>query len=222
MNRGLTEAIDQWEGRRGHDVEAGVRDRLQTLWQLWVGYGRSMNLTGSLQPEALVGHVVDGLDTAWCARTAGAPLEGSWLDVGSGGGFPGLVVAATDWFRVTLVEPRQKRAAFLELAIRAIKTESTVCIRTRIERSTWRQELLSEDIERDRTSFCVASARAVFAPEAWLGLGINVVEAGGHVVMHLPTGAVAAELGVVDAEVESSRGIIAAIRVPEKSEEARI
>ena len=43
-----------------------------------------------------------------------APPRGTWIDIGSGGGFPGLVIAlATDRYRVTLVEPRAKRAAFL-------------------------------------------------------------------------------------------------------------
>lgn len=222
MNRGLSDAIDQWEQRRGHEVEAAIRDRLQTLWQLWATYGRSMNLTGSLEPEALLSHVVDGLDTAWCVRMAGAPLKAEWLDVGSGGGFPGLVVVATDWFRLTLVEPRQKRAAFLELAIHAIELESTKCLRMRIERSTWSKESLSGGIKANRTTFCVASARAVFAPGEWLDLGINVVEEGGHVVIHLPFGADAANLGVVDAEVEGPHGIIAAIRVPEKSEDVGV
>lgn len=44
--------------------------------------------------------------------------RGSWLDVGSGAGFPGIALAA--WYpdaRVTLVERRQKRAAFLEVVL---------------------------------------------------------------------------------------------------------
>ena len=41
-----------------------------------------------------------------------APM-GSWIDVGTGAGFPGLVVAIAGDRPVTLVEPRARRVAFL-------------------------------------------------------------------------------------------------------------
>lgn len=39
---------------------------------------------------------------------------GSWVDIGAGAGFPGMVVAAMDWGHVTLVESLQKKVRFLE------------------------------------------------------------------------------------------------------------
>lgn len=42
--------------------------------------------------------------------------DGAWLDVGTGGGFPGMVVALLFDGPVTMVEPRRKRADFLQLA----------------------------------------------------------------------------------------------------------
>jgi 16S rRNA (guanine527-N7)-methyltransferase len=47
-------------------------------------------------------------------------VHGRWLDLGSGAGFPGIALAA--WHphaAVTLVERRQKRAAFLEVVLGA-------------------------------------------------------------------------------------------------------
>ncbi|MDH7640234.1 16S rRNA (guanine(527)-N(7))-methyltransferase RsmG [Sphingomonas oryzagri] len=52
-------------------------------------------------------HIVDSLQLASFA------LERSLLDIGSGGGFPGLVLACINTSPVHLVEPRAKRAAFL-------------------------------------------------------------------------------------------------------------
>ena len=43
-----------------------------------------------------------------------APRQGVWLDVGTGGGFPGLVVAALRTDPIILCEPRRRRAEFLE------------------------------------------------------------------------------------------------------------
>lgn len=60
-----------------------------------------------------------------------APNALTWLDIGSGGGFPGLVVAilasennATP--HVTLVESDQRKAAFLRTVIRELDLNATV------------------------------------------------------------------------------------------------
>ena len=65
---------------------------------------------------------------------AGEAAEGSLqlLDIGSGGGFPGLVLAAAaPAFRVTLVEPRQRKAAFLQTVIRKTALPCT-CLNGRV------------------------------------------------------------------------------------------
>lgn len=43
---------------------------------------------------------------------------GPWLDIGSGGGFPGMVVALLRSDQVILSEPRRRRAEFLSHAVR--------------------------------------------------------------------------------------------------------
>lgn len=45
-----------------------------------------------------------------------APADGVWVDVGSGGGLPGLVVALLRDAPMVLVEPRRKRTDFLRAA----------------------------------------------------------------------------------------------------------
>lgn len=54
-------------------------------------------------------HIVD---SAQLLRLAGAERD-RWLDLGSGAGFPGLIIALLSEARVTLVEERRKRAEFL-------------------------------------------------------------------------------------------------------------
>lgn len=46
-----------------------------------------------------------------------APNEGAWLDLGSGAGFPGLIVAMLSGHDVTLVESRARRIDYLQRAI---------------------------------------------------------------------------------------------------------
>jgi 16S rRNA (guanine527-N7)-methyltransferase len=75
----------------------------------------------------------------------------TWVDLGSGAGFPGLIVAALSRAQVTLIESRRKRLAFLASAIACLGLEGRVT-------------LIGGRVEsvRDRR-FDVISARA-FAP----------------------------------------------------------
>jgi 16S rRNA (guanine527-N7)-methyltransferase len=75
----------------------------------------------------------------------------SWLDLGSGAGFPGLIVALLGTGRVTLIESRAKRVGFLKEAasVAGVANRVTV-VASRVETAP-------------RARFDVISARA-FAP----------------------------------------------------------
>lgn len=76
-------------------------------------------------------HVADSLQCI-----ALRPNAKSWLDIGSGGGFPGLIIAAVMAEQkdsvVTLVESNQKKASFLRQANRQMGSNATV-VASRIE-----------------------------------------------------------------------------------------
>jgi 16S rRNA (guanine527-N7)-methyltransferase len=59
---------------------------------------------------------------------------GALLDIGSGGGFPGLVLACAISSHVVLVEPRTKRAAFLLDAVEQLGLRHTSVHACRVER----------------------------------------------------------------------------------------
>lgn len=100
-------------------VTNAVLVRLETYAALLCQWQTTHNLVG---PDGLCNlwsrHIEDSLQLADLAADAR-----HWIDLGSGAGFPGLVVAiaraADSNFRVTLVESNQKKAAFLRAAIRA-------------------------------------------------------------------------------------------------------
>jgi 16S rRNA (guanine527-N7)-methyltransferase len=78
-----------------------------------------------------------------------APDARLWLDLGSGAGFPGIVVAilqtGTPDFRMQLVESNQKKCAFLAEVVRA--TEAPVDIHAmRIEELAERAQSLRPDV----------------------------------------------------------------------------
>ena len=80
-----------------------------------------------------------------------APEDGDWLDLGSGAGFPGLIVPMLSGHRVVLVESRAKRIDFLERAITMLAMEDVAVV-------------AGMPLERLETApYSVISARA-FAP----------------------------------------------------------
>ena len=80
-----------------------------------------------------------------------APSNGDWLDLGSGAGFPGLIIPMLANNRVVLVESRAKRIDFLERAIEMLGMEDVAVV-------------AGMPLERLETApYSVISARA-FAP----------------------------------------------------------
>lgn len=67
-------------------------------------------IAGSTKASMWTRHV---LDSVQLLSLAGARWR-HWVDVGSGGGFPGMAIACVDPKPMTLVEPRGLRARFLQ------------------------------------------------------------------------------------------------------------
>lgn len=98
-------------------------DRYVELLQLW--QAKTNLIAPSTLTQVWTRHVADSLQFA-----ALAPKAKRWVDIGSGGGFPGLVTAIvlrdqTD-ARVHLVESTEKKAAFLRLVIRELRLPARV------------------------------------------------------------------------------------------------
>ena len=66
-------------------------------------------------------HVEDAIQLA----SLGKP--GSWCDVGSGAGIPGIVIALVTGAPMTLIEPRRLRADFLRRAVGELGLNADVC-----------------------------------------------------------------------------------------------
>ena len=100
---------------------------LEQHWQLVKQWNARTNLTAITDDnEAAWLHYRDSLEAL--------PLlpKGPIIDIGSGAGFPGLVLAIVEPHRpVTLLEPRQKRASFLTVAAArlGLKYVKVVCDR---------------------------------------------------------------------------------------------
>ena len=92
-------------------------ERLQAFEQLFLKWNRSINLAApSTLDDVWRRHI---LDSAQLARIA--PAATRWVDLGSGGGFPGLVLgfllAERPGASIDLVESNRKKASFLQSVI---------------------------------------------------------------------------------------------------------
>ncbi len=124
-------------------------------------WNRKINLIAreTTAAEIVEKHFLDSLALLPLLDLHGGP-EVSLLDVGSGAGFPGLVLAAArPELRVTLLEPRQKRTAFLRHITRTLGLSNVQVREERLEPG----QVLPEQ-------FTFITSRAVAAPEIFLPL----------------------------------------------------
>lgn len=142
--------MDQTEARawlqRSFDVPRETMERLDAFAALLREENARQNLVSKASLDSLWSRHI--ADSAQLLRFVSSP-EASWLDLGSGAGFPGLIVAVLHNGPVTLVEERRLRVDFLHRAAETIGVAVEI-VGARIERVAPRP-------------FDVISARA-FAP----------------------------------------------------------
>jgi 16S rRNA (guanine527-N7)-methyltransferase len=126
-----------------------------------VRWNEKTDLTAARSPEELVD--LSLADAAVLAAASGMdPPGSSWIDVGSGAGAPGLVLAMLlPEIRTTLVEPRDRRVAFLRSTIGTLRLPRVTVERGRSDR------LPPQGWE-------VAVSRATLPPPAWLREGARL------------------------------------------------
>jgi 16S rRNA (guanine527-N7)-methyltransferase len=180
--------------------------KIEELGRQWLRFGRAMNLSGAKDLQGLAEQIAEGLEVVALAEKLGCAEGDRWVDIGSGAGFPGLIVASCLPVEILLVEPRERRAAFLELMLAQVRAKGRV-VRGRLEEDGIREE---KGGLVQSTGFRWASARAVFSPEIWMQRAQVLLSEQGVVVVHLhrgdpdPLGLESA--GAIDGERWSVRG----------------
>lgn len=145
-------------------TEAEARDWLQANFDVSrETHERLEAFTAFLQREAQSQNLVSAstLDFIWSRHIADSAQllkfvpdmhsASNWIDLGSGAGFPGIIIALLSDFNVTLVESRARRIDYLQRAVGMLGLEDRVCV-------------AGLPLERVETApYSVISARA-FAP----------------------------------------------------------
>jgi 16S rRNA (guanine527-N7)-methyltransferase len=157
----------------GLDLAATARDAIAGHVRLLLAWTRAINLTAIRDPVAAATlHVVDSLAAVPVLRERGVDRL---LDLGSGGGYPGLPLAAALPASALLVESVGKKAMFLRTVAEAVGLSGVV------EVAAERAEALAAD-PRHRERWPAVVARAVAALPELAELALPLVEVDGVLV----------------------------------------
>jgi 16S rRNA (guanine527-N7)-methyltransferase len=122
--------IDEIAEAAGRDVPRETLNRLERFVELLIAENQRQNLIAANSVEEVwTRHVIDG---AQLLGLAGG--DGSWCDIGSGPGLPGLVIAILGGRPMTLNEPRRLRAEFLRHAVAELDLKNVTVAACKVER----------------------------------------------------------------------------------------
>jgi 16S rRNA (guanine527-N7)-methyltransferase len=147
-------------------VPDAARGQLVTWLDLVVAWSERVDLTAARDNDTLV-----DLLLADAVLLASTQLTGSVIDVGSGVGAPAIPLAILlPTLTLTLVEPRERRAAFLRTSCGTLSRPDIQLLRTR-----------SMEVE---TGFAeLAVSRATLPPPLWLREGARLAQRGVWVLL---------------------------------------
>lgn len=113
----------------GLSVSSETQIRLLDYLNLLVKWNKVYNLTAIRDPgQMVIHHLLDSLAVMPYMKS------GKWLDVGSGAGLPGLVVAIAqpDW-SITLLDSNSKKTGFMQQAVIEMNLTNVQVCCTRVE-----------------------------------------------------------------------------------------
>jgi 16S rRNA (guanine527-N7)-methyltransferase len=132
---------------------ARAAEQLCAYCELAVAWNQRVDLTAARSADELVDLLLADALAITEARPGAA--GGRWFDVGSGIGAPGIPLALLSPVKMTLIEPRTKRVAFLRTAAGSLGRPDIAVSRSRSD-------------EFPAASCEVAISRATLPPPEWL------------------------------------------------------
>lgn len=163
--------LTEWCAARGFALSSIQIDQLRVYLETLLLWNRKLALVSQSDPTQIIHkHLADSLFAALHCVDGEAVV-----DLGSGAGFPGVVVAILrPASTVCLIESRGKKASFLEQACRATQARNTNVCNARIES-------VAAD-PKHRGQYAVATARALANTTEVLKLAAPLLAAGGRVI----------------------------------------
>ncbi len=149
-----------------NSVYGNFSEKMDAYIELFLKWNKAINLSSARDQAAVAEHVADCF-----YLVAQVPADAkSVLDVGAGGGLPGVVLAIARPETIVLsLEPVNKKQAFLRTCARELKLPNYDALPLRLE-------------DHKRSDYDVAISRATWDISEWLDMGLTYVHAGGLVL----------------------------------------
>lgn len=210
-------ALAQGARALGLTIDAAQVQALAAHQALVNRWAKRINLTTVTDPaEAAVRH---GLDSwLFAAALDDLPAGARVVDVGSGGGFPGVACAvAHPELRFALLEPLRKRASFLRVALGELRLPAQVQV---VQSKLQPPEAAAPPGTAQLWPAQAIVSRATIPPAAFLPLAAPRVAPGGRIVLSQGGGS-AAEDGLEAAAEAAGLRLLAERRVRLPGDQAR-
>jgi len=171
------ETLAQGAGEVGVFLTHEKLDQFETYYQELARWNRRVNLTSITgYQEVQVGHFLDSL-TVCLAAPESLSSSSRVVDVGAGGGFPGLPLKlAFPGIHLVLLESAGKKATFLEHVVSLLELDGVEVLTGRAEALAHRPEL--------RESFDLVLARGLARLPVLLEYSLPFCRMGGKTVAH--------------------------------------
>jgi 16S rRNA (guanine527-N7)-methyltransferase len=170
----LPHMLDRWQATTGWQPNAQQLQQFQNFYELVFLANKSLNLTRILEPEDFwEKHLWDSLQPILTAPQ----LAGATVDLGTGGGFPGIPIAIVrpDW-PVTVVDSTAKKINFIRSGLATIPLENVVAL---VDRA----ETLGRDPQH-RDKYQLVTVRAVAEPAVCAEYAVPLLSIGGTAILY--------------------------------------
>lgn len=149
------------------EISTDQRHKLMLYLDKLLFWNKAYNLTAIKQPkEALIKHIID------CLAILPHLKSGKLLDIGTGAGLPGVVIAICEPNReVTVLDSNQKKIRFIRQSVSELKLTNVTPVASRIEnfvpQEHERFEVITSRAFASLTDF-VEAAEPRLAQDGWL------------------------------------------------------
>jgi 16S rRNA (guanine527-N7)-methyltransferase len=156
--------IEQLSAVAGRDVSRETVEKIEAYAALLREESRRQNLvSASALDDLWERHILDSAQLVRFEPHGGA----SWVDIGSGAGLPGIIVACLVDGAVTLVEPRRLRADFLHRACESLRLNASVFL-GKAERAGGKYDVITARAVANLTKLLEISAHLSTRKSTWV------------------------------------------------------
>ena len=147
------------------NIDDDILDKLEKYYNLLIKYNEVMNLTGITEKKQV--YLKHFYDSLCISKVIDLNEEQSLCDVGSGAGFPGIVLKIFyPHLKITLLDSLNIRIEFLNIVIKELNLDNIEAIHVRAE----------EYAQQNREKFDIVTSRAVANLNTLLELSIPMVK----------------------------------------------